>query len=84
MFGKRVEFTFKGKKTYQTSIGALISLFIKLILVLYIGYEFYLIFNRSHPLTSTKYIQNDLYSNPGSFNPKEFGFDIAFALITRN
>ena len=56
MFGERVEFTFKGKKSYQTSIGALVSLLIKVILVIFIAFEFFLIFTRKHPAVSVKYV----------------------------
>ena len=54
VFGERVEFTFKGKRTYQTSIGAFFSILIKVILMLFIGYEGYVIFTRKHPNVSVK------------------------------
>jgi hypothetical protein len=58
MFGQRVEFTFKGKRTYQTNIGALVSVLIQLFLGFFIAYEFYVVFSRKHPATSLKYRLN--------------------------
>ena len=55
VFGQSVHFTFKGKKTYNTSFGALISIFIKIIMAFFIGYEAYVIFARKHPAVSVKY-----------------------------
>jgi hypothetical protein len=49
VFGEQVHLTFKGKRSYQTSIGALFSVFIKMILTLYIVFELYVIYTRKHP-----------------------------------
>lgn len=75
MFGEKVEFTFKGKRTYQTSIGALFSLVIKMIIVVFIIYEFYAIFSRKHPAVSIKKTYVDL-KNPAKnvLEPFEYGF----------
>ena len=55
VFGERVEFTYKGKSSYQTNIGAFVSVCIKIILYLFIAYEFYVIFKRKHPKISIKH-----------------------------
>jgi hypothetical protein len=84
VFGEQVHFTFKGKRSYQTSIGALFSLIIKLIMVCFIAYEVYVIFARKHPAVAVKYVQNNLLANPGGLNAFETGFDIAFGFATSN
>lgn len=55
VFGERVELTFKGKRSYQTDIGAFVSILIKLVLTIFIFYELYVIFARKHPRVSVKY-----------------------------
>ena len=49
IYGKQVEFTYKGKKTYQTSIGALFSVATRIIMCVLAAYEFYLVFGLKHP-----------------------------------
>ena len=84
VFGEKVHFTYKGKMSYQTSIGALISVIIKFIMILFIIYEAYIIFARKHPAISVKKSHHDLSIEPGSALPFKKGFDIAVGLITRN
>jgi hypothetical protein len=84
MFGQQVEFTFKGNRTYQTGIGALVSIIIKSILAMFIVYAFYVIFSRKHPILSTFYMLTNTAADPGSLDLTEKGFDIAFALTTTN
>lgn len=63
MFGQQVEFTFKGNRTYQTGIGAFVSIIIKLILAAFITYAFYVIFSRKHPnITVTTQLSNTVGS----------------------
>ncbi|TNV84899.1 hypothetical protein FGO68_gene5340 [Halteria grandinella] len=83
VFGEKVEFTFKGKRTYQTSVGAFFSLLIKLTLSCFIFYEMFVIFSRKHPAVSIKHNFIDLESS-GSLNPFKYGFDLAVGLSTRN
>ena len=49
VFGEKVQLTFKGKKTYKTTVGAIVSIMIKIVLVFFITYEFYSIITRKHP-----------------------------------
>ncbi|TNV84028.1 hypothetical protein FGO68_gene14121 [Halteria grandinella] len=78
LFGKEVQFTYKGKRAYQTSIGAFVSIIIKIILGFFIFYEFYTIFSRKHPAMATITTLND--DSEGKFNPYENGFVTGFAL----
>ena len=55
VFGEKVEFTYKGRRSYQTMIGATMSVIIKAILLCFIAYEFYVIFSRKHPMVAAKY-----------------------------
>ena len=48
IFGEHVHLTYKGKRSYQTAIGAVVSLLLKLVLWIYVVYEFYNIFSRRH------------------------------------
>jgi len=84
VFGEKVHFTYKGKMSYQTSIGALISVIIKCIMILFIVYEAYTIFTRKHPAISVKTSHHDLSVEPGTVFPFKYGFDIAVGLTTRN
>lgn len=84
VFGEQVHFTFKGKRSYQTSLGAFFSFIIKLIMVCFIAYEVYLIFARKDPLVSVKYRQNNLIDDPGELLPWQLGFDMAIGLSTVN
>ena len=54
VFGGQVHFTYKGKKTYQTNIGALVSIFVRVIMLCFISYEFYMIFARVEPMVGIK------------------------------
>ena len=54
VFGEKVQFTFKGKKSYQTLIGAVASIIFKLILAFFIAYEFYVIFAKKQPAIGIK------------------------------
>ncbi|TNV83661.1 hypothetical protein FGO68_gene8648 [Halteria grandinella] len=76
LFGKEVQFTFKGKRAYQTSIGALVSVMIKVILGLFIAYEFYVIFSRKHPAIGEI---RELERGDG-FDIRKGGVQIAFAM----
>ena len=77
VFGGEVHFTYKGKKTYQTNIGALVSIIVRVIMLAFISYEFYMIFARVEPMVGIKTsIELD-----GELKPAERGFDVAFAVM---
>ena len=80
VFGEQVQLTFKGKRSYQTSIGALVSVIIKMILMFFITYEFYVIFARKHPIVSIKTVYDYKKLSEG-MNPFERGFDVAVGLL---
>ena len=88
VFGERVEFTYKGKRSYQTNIGALVSVFVKLIMIFFTIYEFYLIFSRTHPEVAIKQpikgFAIDPMAETEAWNPMDKGFDIAFKLLIAN
>jgi hypothetical protein len=84
VFGEKVHFSYKGKSSYQTNIGALISIIIKVCMAIFIVYEAYVIFARKHPAVSIKTSHHDLSLEPGSVLPFKYGFDIAVGLTTRN
>ena len=88
VFGEKVRFTYKGKNTYQTNIGAIVSIMVKAIMVIFIVYEFYLIFARKEPVVGVKTGLNSFVLDPNApseaFSPSERGFDIAVAVMMRN
>lgn len=75
-----MSFTFKGKQSYKTSIGALVSIIIKAILLFYISYEFYAVFSRKHPIVSIQPII-DYDQLMHGIKPFERGFDIAIGVL---
>ena len=75
VFGEKVQFTFKGKKTYQTVVGAIASIIIKLILAFFIAYEFYVIFARKHPAIAVK---EEIAEEHKKIEPFQLGFNMAF------
>jgi hypothetical protein len=68
VFGEKVQLTFKGKKSYKTTVGAVASIMIKIVLVFFIAYEFYSIITRKHPQTSVKYQVSDLTTDTRSLS----------------
>jgi hypothetical protein len=84
VFGEKVHFTYKGKHSYQTSIGASISILIKIIMLFFIAYEAYVILARKHPAISVKISHQDLSEEPGGVFPFKYGFDIAVGMTTKN
>jgi hypothetical protein len=83
VFGESVQLTFKGKKHFKTLYGALISILIKVIMVIFIIYEGYVIFTRKHPVVSIMEQLNDMNDPNGGIQPFHYGFDIAVGLIGR-
>ena len=85
IFGAHVHFTYKGKDSYQTNIGAFISMFVKAIMICFIVYEFYVIFARKEPQVAIKASLNPYATDPSStsllLNPHERGFDIAVTIL---
>ncbi|TNV85024.1 hypothetical protein FGO68_gene16794 [Halteria grandinella] len=82
VFGQKVEFTYKGHRHYRTTIGAVVSILLKLVLFMFIFYEMYVIFSRKHPTVSTKYIMRNPDS-PFALSPFEMGFNMAFGIQMR-
>jgi hypothetical protein len=81
LFGKRVELTFKGKRSYNTGIGAFISVIIKAILLFFIFYEFYVIFSKKHPAVSYKErLLSDVPDEANLLNIFDKGLNVAIGL----
>ena len=82
VFGESVHFTFKGKSHFKTAYGAFFSILIKIIMVIFIIYEAFVIFTRKHPVVSVKEVLNNMDDTNGGLAPFHYGFDIAIGLIT--
>jgi hypothetical protein len=85
IFGGHVVLTYKGKNSYQTNIGAFVSILVKITLAMFIVNEFYSIFSRKHPRTSTKIQISEFGRNPAvlgePWDPRDRSFDIAIGLF---
>ena len=79
VYGERIEFTYKGQKTYQTVLGAFFSILYRVLVICFLCYELLILFTRAHTLTSTyKEIVN--FDTFGEYFPIEEGFDIGFSI----
>ena len=79
VYGERIEFTYKGQKTYQTILGAFFSIIFRVLVISFLCYELLILFTRSHTVTSTyKEIVN--FDTLGEYYPAEEGFDIGFSI----
>ncbi|CDW83701.1 UNKNOWN [Stylonychia lemnae] len=83
VYGRKVEFTYKGQKRYKTLLGATFTFMQRVIITVFIVYQLYMAISRKHPITHTKPMVQS-YDSMGSFNPLEKGFDIGFKLIGDN
>jgi hypothetical protein len=58
---------------------------VKVILIFFVGYEFYVIFSRKHPAVSIKTEVKDFALNPEAhsepWDPRDKGFDVALSFI---
>ncbi len=82
VFGESVHFTFKGKSHFKTAYGAFFSVLIKIIMIIFIIYELYIIITRKHPVVSIKEVLNNMDDTHGGIAPFHYGFDIAVGLLT--
>jgi hypothetical protein len=49
LYGQEVKLTYKGKESYSTMPGLLVSLFIILVLLSFAGFKLYILSNRINP-----------------------------------
>ena len=82
VFGESVHFTFKGKSHIKTAYGAFFSVLIKIIMIIFIIYELYIIITRKHPVVSIKEVLNNMDDTHGGIALFHYGFDIAVGLLT--
>jgi len=77
-----VHFTFKGNTKFKTAYGAFFSIIIKIIMLILITYELYLIFSRKHPVISINEILNNMDDTNAGMDPFKYGFDISIGILT--
>jgi len=84
MFGEEVKLTYKGKETFNTTIGSLLSLAIIFMLMSFGGYKLFILISRDNPDVSQQTFLRDLDSEPPLIpyndSVKVGGFDIAFGV----
>ncbi len=79
IYGEQISLTYKGENAYKTKLGAVVTMFLVLILVTYGTYRFYVLSNRINPDVSKKAKYIDL-DKAGLFQPQNTGFDFAFGV----
>ncbi|CDW73325.1 UNKNOWN [Stylonychia lemnae] len=79
VYGRKVEFTYKGQKRYKTLLGAIFTLAQRVVISIFIIFQLYLLISKKHPRTHTKnLIQGN--DNMSKINLWQQGFDIGFKL----
>jgi len=64
MFGETVKLTYKGKESFTTTIGSVLSMIILLMLASFTGYKLYILVTRNNPAVSQQSFLKDLDSEP--------------------
>jgi hypothetical protein len=52
VYGEKIEFTYKGQKSYSTFLGASFSVVLLVLVISFLFYELIILFTRAHTLTS--------------------------------
>ena len=79
MFGEQINLTYKGRDTFTTLPGSLISLAIIIIVLAMAGYKMTILVSRRLP-NITQTIQMRDLNFEGKFQPQSLGFDFAFGI----
>ncbi|CDW88989.1 UNKNOWN [Stylonychia lemnae] len=79
IYGKKVEFTYKGHKRFKTLLGATFTFIQRVIITIFIVYQLYMLYSRKHPITHSKPMILD-YDQMVEFNLRDKGFDLGFKL----
>jgi hypothetical protein len=84
MFGENVKLTYKGKETFTTTFGSLLSLIILIMLLSFAGYKLFILVSRSNPDVSQQSFLKVLDKEP-AYAPYQStlgngGFDFAFGI----
>ena len=79
IFGHPISLTFKGKHSYKTTFGAIVTAIVGLGIVAYALSRLQHMISRQDPVLSKKNFIRDLSGAP-PFTPNEYGFDFAFGL----
>ena len=69
IFGSKVEFTYKGKHSYQTNIGACVSILVLVILGFFIAYELVTVIQRKDPAVMINEVVANADASENGFNP---------------
>lgn len=75
-YGSHIHFTYKGKSSYKTSLGALFTLITRTLVLFVICYESYLLYTKKFPLNFAREYLMDLNGDAQDFTT--LGFDLAF------
>jgi len=79
LYGENVTLHFKGQEKYTTLLGAVVSLFILILIISYSFQQAFRFYQRAGPAMATLSFARDLNTDPG-FDPFESGFDFALNL----
>jgi hypothetical protein len=64
MFGETVKLTYKGKESFPTTIGSVLSIIILFMLLSFAGYKLFILVTRHDPTVSQQTFLKDLDSAP--------------------
>jgi hypothetical protein len=79
IYGQAINLSYRGEQKFKTVPGALTSIWVIVILIAYIVYKSYILFNRINPNVDKKgLIRNLDIEDP--FNPQDNGFDFSFGI----
>ena len=79
MFGEQINLTYKGRDTFTTFPGSLMSLIIIIIVAAITAFKIIDLVYRQNPSISQQIQMRDL-DFEGPFHPQDYGFDFAFGV----
>lgn len=80
MYGTSIGFTYKGKDQFHTFIGAVVSLAVMAVVMLYSYTQLKIMLTNANTAMSTNSLVRDLYEDESNFYLNETDFIIAFSM----
>lgn len=79
IYGQKIQLTYKGKNSFKTTPGAIVSLLVLMTMTAFLSSKLLILFNKSNPNVSKQNYIMDLDKAP-VVNPQDYGFEFAFGL----
>ncbi len=77
VFGVKINMTYEGEESFKTLFGAILSIFVVIILVSFLSYKGIIMFNRLDAKTYKQTFMKNLHDEP-PFDIYKMGFSFAF------